>query len=218
MRRIFSRSGSTAIDRPPIGSSRPAMRTTATVLRNAYARSAKRPRRAVKRGSTTGRASACPQIAFVSSRRPAHPRRSASRCRRSGAAFDDAVHGRIVFDGASIEDFVILRSDRYPTYHLSVVVDDIGHGDHGRDPRRRSHLQHAEARAAVSGARRGGASLRARAAHSRGRQEALEQAAWRHVGHGVSAARVSGAGGRELPRAARVVARRRSRADERSRN
>ena len=46
----------------------------------------------------------------------------------SGAAFDDAVHGRIAFEGASIEDFVILRSDRYPTYHLSVVVDDIDMG------------------------------------------------------------------------------------------
>jgi glutamyl-tRNA synthetase len=38
------------------------------------------------------------------------------------------VHGPIAFDGASIEDFVILRSDRYPTYHLSVVVDDIDMG------------------------------------------------------------------------------------------
>jgi glutamyl-tRNA synthetase len=46
----------------------------------------------------------------------------------SGAAFDDAVHGRIAFEGASIEDFVLLRSDRYPTYHLSVVVDDIDMG------------------------------------------------------------------------------------------
>ena len=46
----------------------------------------------------------------------------------SGAAFDDAVHGPIAFDGASIEDFVILRSDRYPTYHLSVVVDDTDMG------------------------------------------------------------------------------------------
>jgi glutamyl-tRNA synthetase len=46
----------------------------------------------------------------------------------AGAAFDDAVHGPIAFDGASIEDFVILRSDRYPTYHLSVVVDDIDMG------------------------------------------------------------------------------------------
>jgi glutamyl-tRNA synthetase len=43
----------------------------------------------------------------------------------AGATFDDAVHGRIAFDGASIEDFVILRSDGYPTYHLSVAVDDI---------------------------------------------------------------------------------------------
>jgi glutamyl-tRNA synthetase len=39
-------------------------------------------------------------------------------------AFDDAVHGRIEFDTADIEPFVILRSDGHPTYHLSVVVDD----------------------------------------------------------------------------------------------
>jgi glutamyl-tRNA synthetase len=39
--------------------------------------------------------------------------------------FDDLVHGPIAFDGANIEDFVILRSDGYPTYHLSVVSDDV---------------------------------------------------------------------------------------------
>lgn len=39
--------------------------------------------------------------------------------------FDDAVHGPIAFDGANIEDFVILRSDGHPTYHLSVVCDDV---------------------------------------------------------------------------------------------
>ncbi len=39
--------------------------------------------------------------------------------------FKDLVHGEIVFDNANIEDFVILRSDGQPTYHLSVVVDDI---------------------------------------------------------------------------------------------
>jgi glutamyl-tRNA synthetase len=40
-------------------------------------------------------------------------------------AFTDQVHGDIAFDNANIEDFVILRSDGQPTYHLSVVVDDI---------------------------------------------------------------------------------------------
>ena len=40
-------------------------------------------------------------------------------------SFDDLVHGPITFDNANIEDFVILRSDRQPTYHLSVVADDI---------------------------------------------------------------------------------------------
>ena len=39
--------------------------------------------------------------------------------------FDDAVHGPIEFEHSNIEDFVILRSDTYPTYHLSVVVDDV---------------------------------------------------------------------------------------------
>lgn len=39
--------------------------------------------------------------------------------------FDDLVHGAIAFDNANIEDFVIIRSDTYPTYHLSVVVDDV---------------------------------------------------------------------------------------------
>jgi glutamyl-tRNA synthetase len=39
--------------------------------------------------------------------------------------FDDHVHGRISFANDNIEDFVILRSDAQPTYHLSVVVDDI---------------------------------------------------------------------------------------------
>src|SRR5207249_5794630 len=37
---------------------------------------------------------------------------------------DDLVHGRIDFDGANIEDFVLLRSDGHPTYQLSVVADD----------------------------------------------------------------------------------------------
>jgi glutamyl-tRNA synthetase len=40
-------------------------------------------------------------------------------------AFDDAVHGRIEFDHANIEDFVVQRSDGHPIYHLSVVVDDV---------------------------------------------------------------------------------------------
>jgi glutamyl-tRNA synthetase len=39
--------------------------------------------------------------------------------------FDDSVHGRIEFNNADIQDFVIQRSDGHPTYHLSVVVDDV---------------------------------------------------------------------------------------------
>jgi glutamyl-tRNA synthetase len=39
--------------------------------------------------------------------------------------FDDAVFGRVEFANSEIEDFVLLRSDGVPTYHLSVVVDDV---------------------------------------------------------------------------------------------
>jgi glutamyl-tRNA synthetase len=40
-------------------------------------------------------------------------------------AVDDLVHGRIEVDHAHLDDFVVLRSDGHPTYHLSVVVDDV---------------------------------------------------------------------------------------------
>jgi len=40
-------------------------------------------------------------------------------------AWDDAVHGRISFQGEDIKDFVILRSDRSPLYNFAVVVDDL---------------------------------------------------------------------------------------------
>jgi glutamyl-tRNA synthetase len=40
-------------------------------------------------------------------------------------AFDDAVFGRVEFANAELEDFVLLRSDGVPTYHLSVVADDV---------------------------------------------------------------------------------------------
>jgi glutamyl-tRNA synthetase/nondiscriminating glutamyl-tRNA synthetase len=39
--------------------------------------------------------------------------------------FEDLVHGPISVENQNLEDFVLLRSDGFPTYHLSVVVDDI---------------------------------------------------------------------------------------------
>ncbi len=43
-------------------------------------------------------------------------------------AWDDAVYGRISFQGADIKDWVILRSDRSPTYNFTVVADDLEMG------------------------------------------------------------------------------------------
>jgi len=40
-------------------------------------------------------------------------------------AWDDAVHGRISFQGRDLDDFVILRSDNTAIYNMAVVSDDI---------------------------------------------------------------------------------------------
>lgn len=42
--------------------------------------------------------------------------------------YKDLVHGHISVENKIIEDFVLLRSDGLPTYHLSVVVDDLDEG------------------------------------------------------------------------------------------
>ncbi len=38
--------------------------------------------------------------------------------------FEDLILGKVSVKNQDIEDFVLLKSDGYPTYHLSVVVDD----------------------------------------------------------------------------------------------
>lgn len=39
--------------------------------------------------------------------------------------FHDLIRGDVHFEGELIDDFVLIRSDGNPTYHLSVVVDDV---------------------------------------------------------------------------------------------
>ena len=62
------------------------------------------------------------------SRPRACSRRSGSRCRQARRSYTDHVRGRIEVDHEQIEDFVILRSNGLPIYHLSVVADDIDMG------------------------------------------------------------------------------------------
>jgi len=42
--------------------------------------------------------------------------------------WNDVVKGPIEFDSSEVEDFVLLRSDGTPTYHMSVVSDDVDMG------------------------------------------------------------------------------------------
>jgi glutamyl-tRNA synthetase len=38
--------------------------------------------------------------------------------------FTDTIYGEVVFENSTIDDFIMLKSDGYPTYHLANVVDD----------------------------------------------------------------------------------------------
>jgi len=43
-------------------------------------------------------------------------------------SFADVVRGTVVFDHVQVDDFVILRSNGTPTYHLASTVDDVDFG------------------------------------------------------------------------------------------
>jgi glutamyl-tRNA synthetase len=38
--------------------------------------------------------------------------------------FSDIIRGEVTFENANIDDFILLKSDGYPTYHLASIVDD----------------------------------------------------------------------------------------------
>ncbi len=69
----------------------------------------------------------CLTISADESGRRAHDERFVVRFKMKGegqTVLDDLVRGRIVFENALQDDFVALKADGYPTYHLAVVVDD----------------------------------------------------------------------------------------------
>ena len=61
-------------------------------------------------------------------RNPSDPHVVRFRVPEGTIRFLDHIRGEVEFDGKLIDDFVLLRSDGNPTYHLSVVVDDIDMG------------------------------------------------------------------------------------------
>ncbi|MBS0455770.1 MAG: glutamate--tRNA ligase [Proteobacteria bacterium] len=65
--------------------------------------------------------------------------------------FEDKVKGRIEWANAELDDFVLVRSDGFPTYNFAVVVDDIDMGvtevirgdDHVNNTPRQINVYHA---------------------------------------------------------------------------
>ncbi|HHE41784.1 MAG TPA: glutamate--tRNA ligase [Dehalococcoidia bacterium] len=44
--------------------------------------------------------------------------------REGETTFTDLIHGNVTFSNKTLSDYVLLKSDGYPTYHLANVVDD----------------------------------------------------------------------------------------------
>ena len=120
-------------------------------------------------------------------------------------AFHDLVRGDIVFENDTLDDFVLLKSDGFPAYHLANVVDDhlmeITHvlrGDEWLSSTPRHVLLYA-------GVRLGAARLRPPADDpGAGPRQAL-QAPRRHLRPGVPRAGLPARGAVQLPRPPRLV-------------
>ena len=205
-------SGSTATARWPSGSSRAATRYYCYCSPERLKREA---RRQPKRGGhvldrTTARACRLPpERDRASARRRARRARSASACRKATTRSTISCTGRSRSTTRTSRTSSSSAPTAIPTYHLSVVADDMDMADHARRPRRRSHLEHAEALLLYEALGAPRPAFRARAADPRARQEAAEQAPRRDVGHGVPAPGLSCRGDGQLPCAARLVAGRR---------
>ena len=69
----------------------------------------------------------CRAIAAAESERRARSERFVVRfkMKREGqTVLDDIIRGKVVFENALQDDFVALKSDGFPTYHLALIVDD----------------------------------------------------------------------------------------------
>ena len=62
---------------------------------------------------------------MLTEQNPAAPHVIRFRVEPGTIELHDLIRGDVAFEGDLIDDFVLLRSDKHPTYHLSVVVDDI---------------------------------------------------------------------------------------------
>ena len=91
----------------------------------ASARQGPEKREALSRGRTIAAARGSRPSEVAAREAAKMPRAIRFKVPPGETTFHDLVHGDITFDNANIEDFVALRSDGHPTYHLSVVADDI---------------------------------------------------------------------------------------------
>ena len=154
---------------------------------------------------------------------PRDEARARDRGRRAGGRFASACRTATARSRSTISCAARVVSDRRhrrlrapalgrrPRLQLRRRRRRCADGDHARDSRRGSHLEHAAAAAALRGVRLDAAALRARVDGAGPRSRDAVEAARRDVGRRVSRARLPAGGAGELPGADRLVARREAR-------
>ena len=121
----FSPSGWNATTPPPISCWPPATPTAATAPRSASPNCA-RNRRATSSGRAT---TAIAAISPARNAKPTKPPDCLSVVRfampQSGVtSVEDAIRGHVEWQNDLTDDFVLVKTDGFPTYHMAVVVDD----------------------------------------------------------------------------------------------
>ena len=190
-----------------------ATRTTASVRPSSSRPTGAPPSRRAGRRSTRARAATSTRAA-VAERLDAGRagRRPLPRARRTGRwPSRTSCAATVQFETAVIGDPVLVRSDGNPAYNFAVVVDDalmeITHVIRGED-----HISNTPRQVLLYEALRfDAAGLRAPRPRAGPRSHAAVEAARRDVGRRVPEPRLPARVARELPRAARLVARRRRR-------
>ena len=120
--------------------------------------------------------------------------------------WDDAIRGRIEFDERRARGSRPRPLGRPADVQLRLARRGLAGRDHARDPRRRPHLEHAEADPDPDRARLRAPRLRPRADDQRPRREEALEAARRRLHRRVPERRLPARGADELPRAARLGA------------
>ena len=121
---ISSPRGSACTGRPPIDCWTAARRTGVSAHRSAWRRREGGRAGGTSSPATTGFAADSARLSGQSGKRAGWFRRAFQNALDGVSTLRDLVRGEVTFENRLLDDFVMVKSDGFPTYHLANVVDD----------------------------------------------------------------------------------------------